>query len=50
MSNEAVGHVESLIAKAAKSDEADSAMKFAQAACNAAKALCDLAFMKSQQK
>ena len=35
-------HVQDLIAKAAKSDKADDALKFSQAACNSANALCAL--------
>lgn len=35
-------HVEAMIAKAANADKADDAMKFSQAACNAANALCAL--------
>jgi hypothetical protein len=34
--------VEELISKAAKAPEADAAMKFSQAACNAANAMCSL--------
>jgi hypothetical protein len=36
-------HVKSLIAKAASASSPDDAMKFAQAAQNAAKAMCELA-------
>lgn len=32
--------IESLIDKAAKADKADDALKFSQAACNAANAVC----------
>lgn len=46
MSTEA-GHVEALIAKAAQTDKADDAMKFSQAACNAANAMCALAASKT---
>lgn len=35
-------HVKSLIAKAEKASNADEAMKFAQAALNAANAMCSL--------
>lgn len=35
-------HVEAMITKAAKADKADDALKFSQAACNAANALCAL--------
>lgn len=47
MSNETAKHVEDLIAKAANATEADAAMKFSQAACNAANALCALASEKT---
>jgi len=40
-------HVESLIEKAAKADDYDAAMKFSQAACNAANAMCALASEKT---
>ena len=43
-------HVESLIEKAAKVASADEAMKFSQAACNAAKAMCELASWKKELK
>jgi hypothetical protein len=39
---ELVEAVEALIQKAAKSEKADDALKFSQAACNAANALCSL--------
>lgn len=39
-------HVEELIAKAAAADKADDAMKFSQAAANAANALCALGIEK----
>lgn len=35
-------HVEELIVKAAKAEKADDALKFSQAACNAANAMCAL--------
>ena len=35
-------HVEAMIEKAAKTDKADEALKFSQAACNAANAMCAL--------
>ena len=35
-------HVEKMIEKAAKSEKADEAMKFSQAAVNAANAMCAL--------
>lgn len=34
--------VESMIEKAAQSDKSDDALKFSQAACNAANAMCSL--------
>jgi hypothetical protein len=34
--------VEDLVAKAAKADKSDDALKFSQAACNAASAMCGL--------
>ncbi len=43
-------HVETLIKKAAEVASADEAMKFAQAACNAANAMCALASEKSLGK
>lgn len=43
-------HVEELIEKAAKADRADDAMKFSQAACNAANALCALGNEKRSSK
>lgn len=46
MSTEA-NHVEKLIEKAASADKADDAMKFSQAACNAANAMCALASSKT---
>ncbi len=39
--------VNALIDKAAKADKADDAMKFSQAACNAANAMCALASSKT---
>jgi len=41
-------NVKKLIEKAAKVDDAGEAMKFAQAAANAANAICALAFEKRQ--
>lgn len=35
-------HVEELITKAAKASTSDDAMRFSQAACNAANAMCAL--------
>jgi hypothetical protein len=43
-------HVEEMIAKAAKAEKADDAMKFSQAACNAANALCSLGHAKRDGK
>lgn len=40
--NDKTTQVEQLIDKAAKTDKADDALKFSQAACNAANALCAL--------
>lgn len=40
-------HVEAMIEKAAKTDKADEALKFSQAACNAANAMCALASSKT---
>jgi len=40
-------HVEEMITKAARSDKADDALKFSQAACNAANAMCALATSKT---
>lgn len=39
--------IEELIDKAAKSDRADDALKFSQAACNAANAMCAVASEKT---
>lgn len=39
--------VEEMIEKAAKADKSDDALKFSQAACNAANAMCALASAKS---
>jgi hypothetical protein len=35
-------HIATMIAKAAQAEHADDAMRFSQAACNAANALCAL--------
>lgn len=44
MNNDALEtHVKSMIAKAADSPKSDDALKFSQAACNAANAMCSLA-------
>ena len=40
-------HVEAMIEKAAKADKSDDALKFSQAACNAANAMCALASEKT---
>lgn len=40
-------HVEEMIIKAAEADKADDAMKFAQAALNAANAMCSLVTSKN---
>jgi len=37
-----VEHVTEMIIKAAKADKSDDALKFSQAACNAANAMCAL--------
>jgi hypothetical protein len=42
--------VEALIAKAAKAEHADDAMRFSQAACNAANAMCSLETAKNLKK
>jgi hypothetical protein len=43
-------HVEAMIKKAGQAAKADEAMKFSQAALNAANALCSLGVVKSQKK
>ena len=43
-----MNEVKELIGKAAKSDKADDAMKFSQAALNAANALCSLAVVEKK--
>jgi hypothetical protein len=43
-------HVEAMIEKAAKADKSDDALKFSQAACNAANAMCALASEKTINK
>ena len=40
-------HVETMIEKAAKAEKSDDALKFSQAACNAANAMCALASEKT---
>ena len=42
MSNDKTKEVEELIEKAAKADKSEDAMRFSQAACNAANAMCAL--------
>lgn len=42
MSADLAKEVESLVKKAAQADKADDALKFSQAACNAANAMCAL--------
>jgi hypothetical protein len=37
---ENISHVETLILRAASAEKSDDALKFAQAACNAANAMC----------
>lgn len=48
--NELVRAVESMIQKAAKAEKSDDALKFSQAACNAANAMCSLNHAKSEAK
>ena len=48
--DELVKAVEVLIDKAAKADKADDALKFSQAACNAANAMCSLEHAKKLEK
>jgi len=43
-------HIEALIAKAANAEKSDDAMKFSQAACNAANAVCALGSEKRASK
>ena len=43
-------HVEALIAKAAAADKSEDAMRFSQAACNAANAMCALDNIKRNAK
>lgn len=43
-------HVEEMIAKAAKTDKPDEAMKFSQAALNAANAMCSLNVVAEKTK
>lgn len=48
MNNELVKCVELLIMKASRTDKSDEALKFSQAACNAANAMCSLNHIKNQ--
>lgn len=41
-------HIEAMIEKAAKAEESNDAMKFSQAALNAANALCSLAVVEKK--
>ena len=50
MTTETKSAVEQLIAKAAKADKSEDAMKFAQAALNAANALCSAQTEKNLKK
>lgn len=43
-------HVNEMIAKAAKAEKSDDALKFSQAACNAANAMCALGIAKRDGK
>lgn len=43
-------HVEAMIAKAAQAEKSDDALKFSQAACNAANAMCALGIAKRDGK
>ncbi len=43
-----MNEVKELITKAAKADKSDDAMKFSQAAVNAANALCSLAVVEKK--
>lgn len=47
MTTETKTAVDQLIDKAAKADKSDDALKFSQAACNAANALCAVASEKT---
>jgi hypothetical protein len=47
---ELVEAVEAMIQKAAKAEKSDDALKFSQAACNAANAMCSLNHAKDQSK
>lgn len=43
-------YVEELITKAAKAEKSDDALKFSQAACNAANAMCALGSAENEMK
>ena len=43
-------HVESMIAKADKADKSEDALRFSQAALNAANAMCSLGSVKLNEK
>lgn len=49
MNEESRKQVEALISKAGTSEKSDDAMKFSQAACNAANALCALGVAAAQK-
>lgn len=42
--------VEAMIQKAAQAEKSDDALKFSQAACNAANAMCSLNHAKTEEK
>ena len=48
--DELIKAVETMVQKAAKSEKSDDALKFSQAACNAANAMCSLQHAKDQIK
>jgi hypothetical protein len=43
-------HVEAMVKKAAEAEKSDDALKFSQAACNAANAMCALGTAKRDGK
>ena len=47
MTDEVKKQIDSLIQKAAEAEKSDDALKFSQAACNAANAMCALASCES---
>ena len=49
MNNDKTSAVEILIRKAAEADKSDDAMRFSQAACNAANALASLKHVRSTE-